>query len=75
MKDSKLDRMNPRSYCPVVLLPVELKIIERVVFIQVVEHMNSHGLLHLNHHGFRAHHSVPTAILQMMDAGRWSGSS
>jgi hypothetical protein len=30
--------------------------------------LHSHGLLHPNHHGFRAHHSVTTAILQMYDS-------
>ena len=60
--------MNPKSFCPVAILPVFSKILERVVFVQVVKHMNSPGLLHLNHHGFWAHHSVTTAILQMYDS-------
>ena len=68
LKCSKLDSKNPRSFCPVSLLPVNSKILERVVFVQVAEHMNSHGLLHPNHHGFRAHHSVTTALLQMYDS-------
>ena len=67
LKCSNSDIMNPKSYRPVALLPVTSKILERVVFMQVAEHMNSHGLLHPNHHGFRAHHSVTTALLQMYD--------
>ena len=68
LKCSKLDSMNPKSFRHVALLPVVSKILERVVFVQVVEHMNSHGLLHPNHQGFRAHHRVTTAILQMYDS-------
>ena len=30
--------------------------------------MDTHGLLHSNHHGFRANHSVTTSILQMYDS-------
>ena len=48
-------------------LEVASEISRAMVFVQV-EHMNKHGLLHPNHHGFRAHHSVTTAILQMYDS-------
>ena len=67
LKSSTSDSMNPKSFRPVALLPVASKILERVVFVQVAEHMSSHGLLHPNHHGFRANHSVTTALLQMYD--------
>ena len=67
LKDSTLDKLDPSSFRPVALLPVASKVLERVVFLQVVEYMQTHGLLHPNHHGFRAHHSVTTAILQMYD--------
>ena len=61
--------MNPPSYLPVALLPVASKILERVVFVQVVKHMNKHGLFHPNHYGFQAHDSATTTILQMY--GSW----
>ena len=65
LKDSKLDKLDPRSFRPVALLPVASKVLERAVFLQVVDYMTTHNLLHPNHHGFRAHHNVTTAILQM----------
>ena len=68
LKCSQSDSMNPPPYCPVALLPVASKILERVVFVQVVKHMNKHSLFHQNHYGFRAHHSATTAILQMYDS-------
>ena len=37
------------------------------MFLQVVEYLEHHKLLHPNHHGFRANHSVTTTILQLYD--------
>ena len=68
LKDSKLDKLEPQSFRPVALLPVASKVLERAVFLQVVDYMNTYGLLHPNHHGFRAHHNVTTAILQMYNS-------
>ena len=68
LKSTQLDKLDPSSYRPVSLLSVASKILERVVFLQVVEYLDTHGLLHSNHHGFRANHSVTTGILQMYDS-------
>ena len=38
------------------------------MFLQVVEYLEHHKLLHPNHHGFRANHSVTTTILQLYDS-------
>ena len=67
LKDPKADKLNPRSFRPVSLLPVASKILERVVFLQVVEYLEHNKLLHPNHHGFRANHSVTSTILQLYD--------
>ena len=37
------------------------------MFLQVVEYLEHHKLLHPNHHGFQANHSVTTTILQLYD--------
>ena len=42
--------------------------IERAIFIQIVEYMNTNDLFHPNHHGFRAGHSTSTAMIQMYDS-------
>ena len=68
LKNSQLDKLDPSSFRPVSLLPVASKILERVVFLQVVEYLDTNGLLHPNHHGFRSNHSVTTGILQMYDS-------
>ena len=63
-KDNPLD---PKNYRPVALLPIFSKILERVVFVQIVDYLNANKLYHPNHHGFRAKHSTVTAIIQMYD--------
>ena len=61
------DQMTPKNYRPVALLPVLSKLLERMVFDQIVNHFESNSLFHPNHHGFRSHHSTTTALLQMYD--------
>ena len=63
----KDDPLDPKNYRPVAILPILSKVIERVVFAQVVEYMNKNELFHPNHHGFRAYHSTSTAMIQMYD--------
>ena len=64
---SKGDRYEPSSYRPVALLSVVSKILERVVYLQIVEYMELNKYFHPNHHGFRSNHSTSTALLQMYD--------
>ena len=63
----KGDPLEPKNYRPVALLCIVSKVIERAIFLQIVEHMNTQGLFHPNHHGFRAGHSTTTAMIQMYD--------
>ena len=63
-KDDKLD---PKNYRPVAILPVLSKILERVIYLQVTEYLNTNNLLHPNHHGYRKNHNTTTALLQMYD--------
>ena len=63
----KGDPLTPKNYRPVALLPMFSKILERVVFNQLVQYLDSHGLLHPNHHGSRHDHSTATALIQMYD--------
>ena len=66
-KPGSEDQLAPKAYRPVALLPVVSKVLERVIFLQTVQYMNDHNLLHPNHHGFRSQHSTTTAMLQMYD--------
>ena len=63
----KDDPLEPKNYRPVAILCIISKIIERIIFMQIVEYMNSMDYFHPNHHGFRAHHSTTTAMIQMYD--------
>ena len=65
-KDSS--ETQPKSYCPVAILPIVSKILERVIHTQIVEYMNSSQLFHPNHHAYRSLHSTTTAMLSMHDA-------
>ena len=52
---------------PVAILPILSKILERVIFQQVVEYFNENELFHPNHHGFRQNHNTSSALIQMYD--------
>ena len=66
-KPGAKDKLSTKSYRPVALLPVVSKVLERVVFMQIVEYMDKNKLFHPNHHGFRLLHSTTTAMIQMYD--------
>ena len=61
------DPLIPKNYRPVALLPIFSKILERLVFNQLVTYLDSNNLIHPNHHGSRAGHSTSTALIQMYD--------
>ena len=63
----KDDPLEVKNYRPVAILPILSKVLERVVFLQIVEYMESEDLFHPNHHGFRSNHSTCSALLQMYD--------
>ena len=48
-------------------LPVMSKILERVVYLQLVEYLEDNRLIHPNHHGGRKSHNTATALAQMVD--------
>ena len=54
-----------QNYRPVALLSIFSKILERAVFLQIIDYMENNDLLHPSHHGFRRHHSTATALLEM----------
>ena len=63
----KGDPLNPQNYRPVALLSVLSKVLERVIFKQIVKYIEENSLLHPSHHGSRAGHSTSTALLEMYD--------
>ena len=67
LKKPKDDPLNPKFYCPVALLPIMSKILERAVFIQIERYISENDLLHPCHHGGRAWHSTTTALIELYD--------
>ena len=63
----KDDILNPKNYRPVAIVPILSKILERVVFNQMITYLNDNNLLHPNHHAYRAQHNTTTALIQMYD--------
>lgn len=57
----------PKNYRPVSLLPVLSKVLERVIFEQMISYLEENHLLHHSHHGFRSSHSTATALIEMYD--------
>ena len=64
----KDEMLYPKNYRPVSLLPVLSKVLERCVFVQMVNYLEETELLHPSHHGFRAKHSTVSALIQMFDS-------
>ena len=64
----KGDPLEAKNYRPVALLCIISKIIERAIFLQIVDFMCKNNLMHPNHHGFRANHSTATAMIHMYDS-------
>ena len=56
-----------KNYRPVALLPNMSKVLEKAIFSQLVNHMESNELIHPNLHGSRAGHSTATALSQLYD--------
>ena len=50
----KGDPLIAKNYRPVAVLPIFSKILERVVFNQLVSYLDSNNLIHPNHHGSRS---------------------
>ena len=59
--------MTFNNYRPVALVPIMSKVLERVIFNQLMKYLTENELLNPNHHAYRANHSTATAMLQMYD--------
>ena len=64
----KDDPLNAKNYRPVALIPVISKVLERVIFMQIVQYMESNNLFHSSHHGYRAGHNTCTALIELYDS-------
>ena len=72
---------DPRNYCPISVLPVVSKVLERLIHKQLASYFDEHNLLCKSQSGFGRLHSTETAvtyfadeILMNMDKGLVTGS-
>ena len=70
LKSFSADTLLPKSYRPVALLPIFSKVLEKIVFVQLVQYLEDNKLIHPNLHGSRARHNTSTTIIQLYD--RWA---
>merc|ERR1712121_440477 len=57
-------RMNPENYRPVSLTSHIMKVFERVVKVNLIEHLGKHGLINKGQHGFVEGRSTQTQLLE-----------
>ena len=70
LKSASSDPILPKSYRPIALLPILSKVLEKIVFSQLVEYLEVNNLIHPNLHGSRAAHNTSTALIQLYD--KWA---
>ena len=63
----KGDKLLFETYRPISLLKAISKILERVVFNQLYDHLTKHNLLFVGQYGFRKRHSTEYAALELVD--------
>ena len=64
LKSSELDPLIPESFRPICLLPVLSKLTEKAVQIQLLNHLESTGQLHRDHHAYRLKLNTSSHLLQ-----------
>ena len=59
---------DPANFRPISLVPVIMKIVERVIHRQLYYYLSHNHLLSSTQHGFRPRHSTETALLSVTDS-------
>ena len=62
------DRDDVNNYRPISVIPVVVKVIEKIVYENLYAYLEEHDVLNINHSDFRAIHSTVTALLEATDS-------
>ena len=62
-----LDPLIPSSFSPICLLPTISKMTEKVVHIQLLQHLESTNQIHRDHHTYQEKLNTSSALLQITD--------
>ena len=65
IKEYNLDNTNPSSYRPVSNLPFLSKLLEKVVYTQLEQHLSDYNLLPISQSAYRKKHSTETSLLRV----------
>ena len=60
------DALLPDNYRPISLLPVISKVLERIVYTSLTQHLESNHVLYLWQYGFRRKHSTVDAVMNFV---------
>ena len=63
----KGDRLHPDNYRPIPLTPITCKMLEHKMTSNIMQHLDTHHILHDAKHGFRKHRSRVTQLIQLID--------
>ena len=56
---------NVSNHCPISILPVVLKVLQRIIYNRVYNHLDSKGFLYQKQFGFQRNNSTEHALLQL----------